>query len=950
MRKLKLFFAALALLVGGSNSVWAADKVVGERFTSLQNLNGKLFAVVDETSSKAMGIGVAGHNNGWDMYFGTYNEAFASNACYYKIEQAQGEGVSNYYYLRTYNSNGNMYTAWKDASQFGYFNSQTGTGGYFALGLEGRNGQDALNHAVWEITVSEGKFAIKNIGTGKYLHADQLSNTYSDPFYFTFCTLIDDPKPAAIEKYNTLKAKYLEINSGLVHDVSSLENLDLEGVQDAIAELVSIFENSLSDNTNLTALITNPSFESNGLSGWTNNGMQAQGNKTFGGTVGDTYCEAWQPNGTKGISQTLTMPKGVYRLTANCLARGVTSAKLYIGNQETAITVADASKNYRVDILSTQNGDIVIGFEGVGTGAETSWLCVDNFQLSYIGDMTSEEFEAYEALTEASEAYDVALADAQSIAQNSIPETAYSNLQTTINNNTVTNGTTEQYNNAASALSTATTAALALVDPYAEYLEKKDNATAMKDADTYIGADAKTTLEGVINTTATNVEAATTVAAIETEITNLVAAAKTFVTSVTIKANQCLDLTCLLTNPHFKRGGGTDATGWTLESGSVGERRASTHNFEAWHRTFNLSQTIANLPVGTYKVTLQGFARHDGSDINKTNLYCGIVNQIIKDINDEYSTTSLISGKPNMGDGNGESNTDGKYRPNGMSASYYFFQEVNTAVTPNQPFYTNEVQTVIDEPGNLKIGFKCETNTDWVIWDNFHLYYYGSAIAVTIDENAANSSYSADIENANVTLKRTFSAGKWNTIALPFDIDNETLAAKFGTVEVAEYTETADPNDDNNSIVKFEAMTTPSITANKPVLMKTSTTENTFTFNGVTIKAGEAKVEGAKSFDFVGTYAASTTIAEGDYFISSDKLYKSKGNTSIKGTRAYLKLKDNAPSSARITNIFFGDDATVIGGVKVAGDSGKIYNLNGQEVKSTRKGIFIQGGKKIVVK
>jgi hypothetical protein len=901
-----------------------------------------------------MGIGVTGHNNGWDMYFGTYNEAYASNACFYKIEAAEGDGVGGYYYLRSYDSNGNLFSQW---GYGGYFNSQTGTGGYFSLGLNHKdvfeNGQDGLNLAVWDITVSEGKFAIKNIGTGKYLHADQLSNTYSDPFYFTFCTLIDDPVPAIKDKYNALLEKYREIYPSLTHDVSLSSLETVEAVQGAIDDLVSIFKNSLSDNTNLTALITNPSFESNGLSGWTNNGMQAQGNKTFGGTVGDTYCEAWQPNGTKSVSQTLTLPKGVYRLSANGLARLLTSARLYAGSSEKAITIADASNKYDVKIYVSNGGDVTIGFEGVGTGEATSWLCVDNFELTYIqnSDMTDEEFADYVAYQNALDNYNEALADAQDLSGR-IPTAAYVPVQQVINQNTLTSGTTDDYNNAASAINDATTDAQVFVDPYAEYLETKNNTIAMKDADTYIGADAKTTLEEAISTAATNVEAATTITAIDTETATLKAAANTFVKSVKIKADKRLDITCLLTNPHFKRGGSDNATGWTIESGSVGERRASTHNFEAWHRTFNLSQTIANLPVGTYKVTLQGFARHDGSDINKTNLYCGTSNQKIKDINDEYSTSSLISGKPNMGDNMGESVSDDKYRPNGMSSSYYFFQEENPDT--HQPFYTNEVEMLVSTAGNLKIGFKCETNTDWVIWDNFHLYYYGSAIAVTIDENAANSSYTEDVNNANVTLKRTIKAkgetGIWNTIFLPFDLtDAETKEAFGSDVEIATYSEAAD-GETSNSTVNFTLASSAAITANTPVLLRTSTAGTSYSFDGKTIKAGEAKVAGT-NFDFVGTYAASTTIAEGDYFLSSNKLYRSKGTTTIKGTRAYIKAKE-ATSEARIEKFFIdGIEATNIEGLTVAGAAdGKIYNLNGQEVKAPKKGLYIQNGKKISIK
>jgi len=938
MRKTKLLLIALMAMMG--LSVNAADKVVGEKFTTIGELDGKFFAVVDESSSTAMGFGITGHGSAWDMYFGTYNEAYASNACYLKIEAAS-EG---YCYLHTYNSAGSLYNvSWASG---GYFNSQLADKNVcFALGKD----QDGAELSVWSIEVSGGKFALKNKGTGLYLHNDNKPAKYEDPYYFTFCTLIEDPLPAAQEKYNALKEKYLAINSGL--DVTDADALlanasTVDDVQDAINALINTFGTYLAgvgSETNVTSLIVNPSFESD-FTGWTNNGMATQNNSSFPGKVDTKYCEAWQPNGTKGVSQTITLPQGLYRLSINSLARGVTSAKLYAGDRETAIDIADGSKAYNVEFLG--NGtDVKIGFEGVGTGAANSWLCVDNFQLTYVQNMTAEEFAEYIAKKAALAAYNDALAAAQAIADGTIPATAYSNLQTIITANTLADGTAAQYNDAATALTTAATAAQALVDPYAEYLDTKAAVITMKEADTYTGAGAKTTLEGVISTTTSNVEAATGASAIESEIAALVDAAKTFVKNVKVNADACIDITCLIKNQHFTMGkGGTNIPdGWTLESGEITEHRLLTHNFETYHKMFNLSQTITNLPKGTYKVTLQGFARHDGSETDKTNLYCGIVNQPIKAITDEYSTESLISGKPNMGDGNGESNTDGKYRPNGMSGSYYFFKEVNPAT--GQPFYTNEVQTLITEDGDLKIGFKCETNTDWVIWDNFHLYYYGSAIAVTIDENLPIS-FSEDVEDANITLNRTFKKSKWNTIALPFALTDSEAKTAFGDdVKVATFSESAVGD---KSTVNFNIAGDASIAANTPVLLNTTTDATTFNFDGKTIKAGVAKVEGEGNFDFVGTYT-STKIDADDWFISDDKVWKSDGNTNIKGTRAYIKAKT---AGARIVSFSIdGVETTAIESLEVAGkNNGKLYNLAGQEVKNAQKGLYIQNGKKVIVK
>jgi hypothetical protein len=265
----------------------------------------------------------------------------------------------------------------------------------------------------------------------------------------------------------------------------------------------------------------------------------------------------------------------------------------------------------------------------------------------------------------------------------------------------------------------------------------------------------------------------------------------------------------------------------------------------------------------------------------------------------------------------------------------------------NQPFYTTEVQTIIPTAGDLKIGFKCETNTDWVIWDNFHLYYYGSAIAVTIDEDQPIS-FSEEVENANITLKRTFNAGKWNTIALPFDLSDAETKAAFGSdAKVATFSETPNVEGYNDSEISFEIAPDAAITANEPVLLKTSTEETTFTFKGKTIEAGEAKIEGV-NFDFVGTYAASTTIAEKDYFISNDKLWRSTGNTTIKGTRAYLKGKT---ADARIAEFSIGEgETTGISTIATQKADNAAYDMQGRRVETLKKGIYVVNGKKVVVK
>lgn len=219
---------------------------------------------------------------------------------------------------------------------------------------------------------------------------------------------------------------------------------------------------------------------------------------------------------------------------------------------------------------------------------------------------------------------------------------------------------------------------------------------------------------------------------------------------------------------------------------------------------------------------------------------------------------------------------------------------------------------------------------------------------VTIAENETFTP--ADASDVTIELHRSLVANNtWNTFCVPFDISNDDLKAQFGDdVAVAEYTDEATGD---NSTIKFDTMTTPAVTANVPVLLKPGiiSNDNKYVFGG-DIVVGEAKVAGT-NFDFVGTFDASTTIEEGNYFMSANKLYKSAGATTIAGTRAYLKA---AKAGARIDKFLLdGEDVTT--SIETMHNSeymhNDVFDLQGRKVNDqTKKGVYIQNGKKVVVK
>ena len=210
-----------------------------------------------------------------------------------------------------------------------------------------------------------------------------------------------------------------------------------------------------------------------------------------------------------------------------------------------------------------------------------------------------------------------------------------------------------------------------------------------------------------------------------------------------------------------------------------------------------------------------------------------------------------------------------------------------------------------------------------------------------------------DYENApaDVTIGRTLKAG-WNAIVLPFAIDADEITAAFGTeAEVAKFD--GDVVTGENVSITFTKSDV--IEANVPYLLyldAVPAAEN-LKFEGKTVTFAEAKVEG-NAFDFVGIYQDGS-VAAGDFIVADGKFYQANGGNGINAYRSYLKKKG---TGARTINFYiddemvgeFSDTTTGINGIAAEKNADGLYNLSGQKVNnSSRKGVYIQNGKKVVV-
>ena len=213
----------------------------------------------------------------------------------------------------------------------------------------------------------------------------------------------------------------------------------------------------------------------------------------------------------------------------------------------------------------------------------------------------------------------------------------------------------------------------------------------------------------------------------------------------------------------------------------------------------------------------------------------------------------------------------------------------------------------------------------------------------------------------DVTLSARTIDTDWNTLALPFDVSADTLAAVFGDgVKLYELTESS--LDENVLGLNFSSAT--SIEAGKPYFIAASADVVNPVFKGVTIQAWQWNICETNYVNFIPTLEVSDISGNSIYDVlvlgGNNTLYNPASlPAKMKAFRGYFRVHDYSPAAEAMQFRMTFDDATeddVTGIVqiensKLKGDhSDVLYNLMGVRVKSADKGLFIVKGKKIIVK
>lgn len=705
-----------------------------------------------------------------------------------------------------------------------------------------------------------------------------------------------------------LKAKITEANSKLyTASISELESTKT-ALQVAMNNLL-ISNATLDKSVSIT--ITNPDMAT--TDGWTGADKfdHPTNNENPGSNVTRPYFETWVsvPNHqtAKSFSQIVKdCPAGAYELKAAVTATYQVAGNdihnnngvyLYIKDGEkvtkTPCKTGDAAQYFSVVVNHEVEGDLEIGLQ-IDETTGVNWVAFDNFSLKCYG------IGNYDGLVKKN--YDAILATAKATTDDNVTGEEKTKLESLIA------ATPADYVTAASDLQLATI----------NFNEAKVSYKAFVVAKALEQTKLAYALEEKYTTFTTSKEAtATTAADAETKANAIIAARRAYVESngkaEGVKGAE--DCTAKVVNPTFTASDGKGSLeGWTRTQSGGNE---GALNGEIWTNAdankgyyydyYNggannqhVYQEVANLIPGKYIVTIKARAQAG------FNLYLLINDEKKVDINE-------------IGSAGGD-----------------FERGWND--------YTTEFTVGADGKVKIEVANMPSSNqAGWFGFGDVRLVRLGN-LDVTLDEATDNTFEAMD---ANVTLKRSFVANKWNTLVLPFAVSAEDVKAKFGNdAKVVEYSNADDAN------INFTT-STKGIEANVPVLIMPAAVndENTYTFNSVSIVVADPnpKADGT-NYSFVGSYKPYNLVND-DYMLYADKWWKTEAADSykIKAFRAYIKA--NTPAAAKQLNLVIDGQTTGLKLNTVNGNiEGETYNIAGQRVANSYKGLVIKNGKKIIKK
>lgn len=269
--------------------------------------------------------------------------------------------------------------------------------------------------------------------------------------------------------------------------------------------------------------------------------------------------------------------------------------------------------------------------------------------------------------------------------------------------------------------------------------------------------------------------------------------------------------------------------------------------------------------------------------------------------------------------------------------------------------YTAEFEVGNDGMVKLEVAnMPAQNQAGWFGFGDVRLFKVADLDAITLNEN---ETCTPEAKVADVTLNRTLTT-HWNSIVLPFAVSKKQIAAQFGEgTVVAAYKDAT--IDETSTTLNFEVL--EEMQANVPYLIKPAQAGNTYTFQGVAIKAADNLEAGEGEIKFVGNYENGKQLTEGNYFIDANHnlFYSANGTETMKAFRAIFVSTAAAPAKAMFFSIRGNSgETTGIEDVKtLAGKTFDVYSIDGMLVRKNAtnlnglaKGVYVVNGKKYIAK
>ncbi len=445
------------------------------------------------------------------------------------------------------------------------------------------------------------------------------------------------------------------------------------------------------------------------------------------------------------------------------------------------------------------------------------------------------------------------------------------------------------------------------------------------------------------------------------------------------------DATFLLQDPRCESSANTKWAGSTaaitLREHWSGEGYSNTYQERTSSGT--ISQTVANLPAGTYKVVAA----------LRANTGCTI-------------TPKLNGNAGNTFTGTGNSSTTvNQINTNGVQMPFDAYRGFTTKAT-GRGWQWGSATATLDEPGSLTIEFQMN-GSSWMSIDDVHLYYVSdgtdtfcesvNADAVTTVVNVSKTVmadiilanpntiiYSADkVFTDNMAANNNMAGTTVYNLVLYDGYDFECTTPEFSIQKssyvrsMPEYTwgtiilPYAVKSDDNFQLYKMTAQNDTymyfseidELPANTPgVFQRTENVTNVAFMNANTTGVGSSQPQGtdavsADGWQAVGLFQTLNT-SDPAYYIAQDKFWKSDGNLQVDPFRMYFIPPAN--TDVKTLNIIVGEFVpTAINDIhpSTLNSPQNIYSLDGRIIRHNAtttdglsKGIYIINNRKFIVK